>query len=182
MPRFTSCFVWGASKARTYNALPSGAHGNSSGHEPSSMSLPNIISATDQENCRNYMLSDSATTFPHFLQKHLTIVQFEYQIDTYCAYFAWCENLELLRSFIEVISERDGIVQGEDCARTSPTSQADRFRCTKDTTGGRNMNALHDFSVDFHYLNFVFYVINKTKSIPILTKSQMSWWKHIIFH
>lgn len=46
------------------------------------------------------------------------------------------KDFELLRSLVEVIAERDRVVQFEDSAGLGPAFQIDRFWSLKNATGG----------------------------------------------
>ena len=78
------------------------------------------------------------------LQKHFCSIQLKDEIDANGANLPRSENLELLRSLVEIVSERDRIMQFKDGTGLSPTLQVHGFRGFKNTTCCRDMDGVHD--------------------------------------
>ena len=73
---------------------------------------------------------------PNVSQKHLRPIDLENEGEADGANFARGENLELLRTLVEVVAERDCVVYREDGPRFSPTFQVDGFRRFEETEDG----------------------------------------------
>lgn len=81
--------------------------------------------------------------FLNNLQKHFHSIQFKDADQSDCANLLGCQDLELLRTFIEVISQGDGILQMQYASILRPASERNRFRCLQHLTGCRKVNAIH---------------------------------------
>jgi len=82
------------------------------------------------------------------LQEHCSIVQFKYQIETHGAYLPGRENLELLRSLVEVISKRDRVMQFENSTFGRPAFQVDRLWRLKNATCCWDMYWSHAIGIE----------------------------------
>lgn len=71
------------------------------------------------------------------------MVDFKDKVKSDGANLSRAQEFELLRPLIEIIAERQRIMEHHDAAVLLPAFEIDRFRSLENFAGGRNVNCVH---------------------------------------
>ena len=75
--------------------------------------------------------------------KNLTPIHLKDEGEANGTYLVRRQTFELLRTFVEVVPQRHGIVDDEHGAGARPALDGERFRCLEHFPNSREMNGLH---------------------------------------